>query len=116
MTRTYTPDELRTIRAAIHATAAQHHAGENARGRSAVEDDPTNRNHTAPVAAWMIQVRRERIADDEAALVPRIEHGNGREWTFELMHRIEVHSAEVAYWEGVRDGATFRAIYQGTSV
>jgi len=110
MKHTCTPEELTTIREAIHAAAAQHHAAEHARGRSAVEEHPEDTNLTAGVAAWMIDIRRERIADDEAALAPRIEHGNGREWTFELMHRIEAAAAGVAYWEGVREAATNRTI------
>ncbi|MFB9665728.1 hypothetical protein HP467_01850 [Curtobacterium albidum] len=116
MTRTYTPDELRTIRAAIHAAAAQRHAAENARGRSAVEDDPTSMSHRVGVATWMIEVRHERIAEDEATLAPHVEHGNGREWTFHLMHRIEAHASEVAYWEGVREAVIARAMFQETSV
>ncbi|MCE0459528.1 hypothetical protein [Curtobacterium flaccumfaciens] len=116
MTRTYTPDELRTIRAAIHAAAAQRHAAENASGRSAVEDDPTSLNHRVSIATQKIEALHEHIAEDEATLAPRVEHGNGREWTFHLMHRIEAHASEVAYWEGVREAVMARAIYQETPV
>lgn len=112
MKHTCTPDELTAIREAIHAAAAQHHAAEQARGRSAVEDHPDDTNLTAGVAAWMIDIRRERIAADTEDLNRRIERGNGREWTFELMHRIEAAAAGVAFWEGVREAATNRTIRQ----
>ncbi|MBF4629566.1 hypothetical protein [Curtobacterium flaccumfaciens] len=116
MKRTYTSDELETIREAVHAAAAQHHAAEQARGRSAVEDDPENANHTVGVAAWMISIRYARMRDDAADLERRIENGNGSPWTFHLMHRIEDVRREVAYLEGVHDAARFRAIFRETSV
>lgn len=105
-----TATELQSTRTAIRAIAATHHAEDVDRGRQAVVADPDGRNHRRGAAEWMMQQRKDRITVDEADIDDRIRHraegGTGPdEWTYELMHRVAVHTREVAYWEGVRDAA-----------
>jgi hypothetical protein len=102
--------DLYPLRDTIRCAAAAHHAEDNARGREAVEQDPTNPNHTRAAAAWRIQIRRERIAEDTADLAARLVHHTsgqtrGVRWTVRLMERVAETGREVAYWEGVHCAA-----------
>ena len=98
--------DLYALRDAIRSAAAAHHAEDNARGREAVEQDPTNPAHTAAAAAWSIRVRREQIAEDTADLAGRLVHHTagqtrGVRWTIHLMERIATTGREVAYLQGI---------------
>jgi len=109
--------DLYAVRDAIRSAAAARHAEDNARGREAVEQDPTNPAHTVAAAAWSIRVRREQIAEDTADLAGRLVHHTAGQtrcvrWTIHLMERIAATGREVAYLEGIADAVATRITQQ----